>query len=314
MPRCKKLCLAVFALIMLIILCTLTHLDKFVPSVTDEPPKSAIVPKQVELNSDEPSSTIPLSYSELFVELRGDGVRFGGTLSSQRERELLTQKIESISTLISDDSKIDHHREGVEHLGGVLKLIDQFINSFENGKASYTHGSFQVVGTVSSAKQKMATVQMLQGSGVSFVHNIEVIPPIEPHIQSSKPTLKIREAIQKELSQLLEVENIEFKKASDYIALKGQATIAKLATILNKHKGIVVEIGGHTDADGDDELNLRLSQNRVNSVKKELVKLGIDPKRIVAIGYGESRPLFSNTNTTNKQKNRRVEFIVIGDK
>ena len=56
-----------------------------------------------------------------------------------------------------------------------------------------------------------------------------------------------------------------------------------------------------------------LSQGRVNNVKRALMQEGIDRNRIKAVGYGETRPLLPNTTRENKQKNRRVEIIVIGE-
>jgi len=56
-----------------------------------------------------------------------------------------------------------------------------------------------------------------------------------------------------------------------------------------------------------------LSQGRVNNVKRALMQEGIDKDRIKAVGYGETKPLVPNTTEENKQKNRRVEIIVVGE-
>jgi len=71
-----------------------------------------------------------------------------------------------------------------------------------------------------------------------------------------------------------------------------------------------VYINGHTDSDGKEEYNLRLSLNRASSVKKYLVdNYGISPDRLKIMGYGESIPLKPNTSAKNKQLNRRVEIV-----
>ncbi|MFQ3577307.1 MAG: OmpA family protein [Cytophagales bacterium] len=72
-----------------------------------------------------------------------------------------------------------------------------------------------------------------------------------------------------------------------------------------------VEIAGHTDNVGDDESNMRLSQNRANSVKEYIVKKGITPDRIIAKGYGESSPVESNDTEVGRAMNRRTEVRVI---
>ncbi len=81
---------------------------------------------------------------------------------------------------------------------------------------------------------------------------------------------------------------------------------------------IIVEIASHTDSVSSEEYNLKLSQKRAESVVKYLISKGIEKDRLVARGYGESKPIAPNTNpdgTDNpegRQKNRRTEFRIIG--
>ena len=71
-------------------------------------------------------------------------------------------------------------------------------------------------------------------------------------------------------------------------------------------------IGGYTDNVGDAKANLRLSRARANSVKVFLVKRGVNAKRLIARGYGETKPIAPNTTEAGRQKNRRIEFTVLG--
>jgi OmpA-OmpF porin, OOP family len=70
-----------------------------------------------------------------------------------------------------------------------------------------------------------------------------------------------------------------------------------------------LEIGGHTDADGDPAKNLTLSTARAEAVKKLLVDQGIDAARLTTKGYGATKPIDSNTTPEDKANNRRVEFV-----
>ncbi len=75
-----------------------------------------------------------------------------------------------------------------------------------------------------------------------------------------------------------------------------------------KHRTLY--INGHTDSDGKDKYNLRLSLNRAFSVKKYLIDHhAISPDRLKIMGYGENMPLKPNTTAGNKQLNRRVEIV-----
>ena len=88
--------------------------------------------------------------------------------------------------------------------------------------------------------------------------------------------------------------------------------------ILIENPDIKIEIGSHTDSRGSDAYNQRLSQQRAQSVVDYLVKKGIPRKRLVARGYGESKPIAPNDNKDGsdnpegRQMNRRTEFRIVG--
>ena len=70
------------------------------------------------------------------------------------------------------------------------------------------------------------------------------------------------------------------------------------------------EIVGHTDSDGDDATNLKLSQRRAEAVKQALMSRKIDASRLTTSGKGESVPVNNNNSPEEKANNRRVEFIL----
>jgi len=72
-----------------------------------------------------------------------------------------------------------------------------------------------------------------------------------------------------------------------------------------------VRVEGHTDSQGEDAFNLDLSQRRANSVRTYLVGKGVGEDRLEAVGYGEAKPIASNANARGREKNRRVEFLII---
>lgn len=72
-----------------------------------------------------------------------------------------------------------------------------------------------------------------------------------------------------------------------------------------------IQISGHTDSQGNDSFNLRLSQDRSESVKDYFVSKGINPHRLISKGYGESKPVANNDEAAGRAENRRVEIIRI---
>ena len=83
------------------------------------------------------------------------------------------------------------------------------------------------------------------------------------------------------------------------------------ATLKGNPQLELVEIQGHADERGNDNANLRLTQERTQSVKAYLEKKGVEPNRLVAKGYGETRPVCTQHNEGCWEKNRRVEFVIL---
>ena len=106
------------------------------------------------------------------------------------------------------------------------------------------------------------------------------------------------------------LDDLHFKTGSAVIEKSSYPILDQLVEYMN-NKGKSIEIGGHTDSDGSDESNQKLSQNRAKAVKDYLVTKGIDKSRISAKGYGESKPIASNDTDAGKAQNRRTEVKVL---
>ena len=89
--------------------------------------------------------------------------------------------------------------------------------------------------------------------------------------------------------------------------------LAKLSGIVLAYPSLKLEVEGHTDSVGTDEYNMKLSENRADSVRAYLVQQGINASSIPARGFGESQPVATNDTAAGRQQNRRVELVVSGD-
>ena len=105
-------------------------------------------------------------------------------------------------------------------------------------------------------------------------------------------------------------QNLLFRSGSKTINSAGKDAIRKLGMVLSTNPDIAIMVEGHTDSDGDANLNWDLSVGRATSVVKELEKSGIAPQQITAAGRGEYFPIASNDTSDGKAQNRRTEIIL----
>jgi outer membrane protein OmpA-like peptidoglycan-associated protein len=103
---------------------------------------------------------------------------------------------------------------------------------------------------------------------------------------------------------------ILFDSGSDRIKAESMKTLTDIGTMLTEDAALRLSIEGHTDADGADADNLKLSQARASSVRTYLMEnFKIDGARLEAQGFGEAKPIDVNTSPEGKANNRRVELV-----
>jgi outer membrane protein OmpA-like peptidoglycan-associated protein len=112
-------------------------------------------------------------------------------------------------------------------------------------------------------------------------------------------------------SRIMIEEQVHFDVDRATIKADSGGLLDEIARTLVDHPELLrVRIEGHTDSDGEALYNLRLSQERAESVVAALVARGVDARRLVPVGLGESRPIASNGDSAGKARNRRVELHI----
>jgi len=92
---------------------------------------------------------------------------------------------------------------------------------------------------------------------------------------------------------------------------ESMGVINTICQLMNEHPELRFSVEGHTDSDGEEAFNQRLSEQRAATVVSTLMQLGIDGSRLTSKGWGESKPVSDNTTPEGKANNRRVEFVKI---
>ena len=110
---------------------------------------------------------------------------------------------------------------------------------------------------------------------------------------------------------VLATEKINFEPGSAHITREGSAILDKIAEIVKTCPDVPMEIGGHTDSQGREEMNLALSEDRAEAVLAGLMDRRILTSHLTAVGYGETVPIADNGTETGREANRRIEFRLL---
>jgi OOP family OmpA-OmpF porin len=116
---------------------------------------------------------------------------------------------------------------------------------------------------------------------------------------------RVQQAIQGQLEKPL-----EFEASSQKLTTESRQRLNDIAKQLAQVPDAIITIGGHTDNDGTDKANMRLSQARADSVRKQLISLGVPATRLHTKAFGASQPIADNKTSAGRARNRRIEFTL----
>jgi OOP family OmpA-OmpF porin len=134
------------------------------------------------------------------------------------------------------------------------------------------------------------------------------IPALQPDQEYTDPfTVNIKY----EPARTYTLDNVHFDFSKATLRPESFTELQELIDYLQSKQDVRIEIAGHTDNVGQKTDNLKLSQERANTIKGYLVKKGISASRIVAKGYGDSVPIADNSTDEGRQKNRRTEVKIL---
>jgi OOP family OmpA-OmpF porin len=116
-------------------------------------------------------------------------------------------------------------------------------------------------------------------------------------------------------TEIIILEQVQFDTGKATIKPASDPLLDSVAQVLKEHPEILkLEVQGHTDNKGSAALNKKLSQDRADSVRKALEKRGVEAGRMVGKGFGPDKPIADNKDDAGRQKNRRVQFVVLEKK
>ena len=179
----------------------------------------------------------------------------------------------------------------------------------DSGAVSVTPDTIGVQGKSGQKEAGTAIAQLLAdrlGSGARYDLDVAYVEQLDPVAQLPTP-----EECEARIAAVQEESKIGFEPGSARVDGAGAQILDEIAAILKECGEIRMEVAGHTDSQGREEMNARLSLERARAVLDELrlrrvLTSGLEPE-----GYGESRPIADNDTAEGRETNRRIEFRLI---
>jgi outer membrane protein OmpA-like peptidoglycan-associated protein len=327
----------IWLLLFLIIFCVWNKLQTIKNSQQEATVPVTIIPEQKndQTTTQQAADTVTKKDIMLKIIKEDDMFRISGVFPSEEAvKQILNTIASQTNKKVEKGAVIIDPNADNKKMFASISDIAKTLSNFQNGFFEYKEKTITLNGTVTSAESKEAAIKAVSeiDQKINIQNQITVEAPpkiVKPVVKKNPPSTdankttkktekeplaKKREAeqkAQKALDKILKNKRVEFLYAKDKLTQKSKKIIDQVVRVLKKYPNIHVEIGGHTDSDGLKENNLKLSQKRAEAIKRYLVSKGIDANRLVAKGYGESKPLVKNDTPAHKQINRRVEFKVI---
>ena len=263
----------------------------------------------VEASRNQPGMADGLLAAEFMFELEADGnLILQGPLEDQRAQKA----VKALAQARFGFDKVAFSGSVVPALGNdwtlqILSLIDAML-PLQRAQMRLTRQDLAVTG-MSHRKDAQAvlasSVRQILPKTVRTDLQITYQPP-----PKAEPDLLPAAQCISQINGLLQSEKINFDPGSDRVNLAGQNLLDKIADILRQCGEIPLEIAGHTDSQGREEMNLQLSQTRAQAVLMELQRRRILTGSFVAQGYGETKPIAANDSAEGRDVNRRIEFYL----
>ncbi|MEO0938976.1 MAG: OmpA family protein [Pseudomonadota bacterium] len=183
------------------------------------------------------------------------------------------------------------------------------LSSLSNGVVRVTPDTLSVAGNTGDADASSRIASLLAdklGESEAFEIDVTYQEKLDP--VSNVPT---PDACEAQIADITRARKITFEPGSATIDASALGTMDEIADVLRACGALRLEIQGHTDSQGREEMNLNLSQARAQSVLNELRARRVLTSSFAAVGYGEARPIQPNDTEEGREANRRIEFRLI---
>jgi outer membrane protein OmpA-like peptidoglycan-associated protein len=187
----------------------------------------------------------------------------------------------------------------------VVEVRNEKAQVISRAKVNASTGQYAVAAEVNKEKPQNLIVNVKK-EGHSFDTKLITVEQQKKDVITNDAEVK-----KVEVGKTCDLHDINFKTNDYSLTEESEQIIRLFVEFLEENPKVRVEIQGHTDNIGDDNSNLKLSQQRAKSVYDHVISQGVDASRISYKGYGESRPIADNKTEAGRAKNRRTVFVIL---
>ena len=239
---------------------------------------------------------------------RGAVLTLSGTVPDQATKTSLINSAEKVFGLsnVVDQLEIKSNLAEPIWLEQARDTFPLLKSTVRDGTLIFKDKTVEVRGEVSGEEAKTKILRILDSAlGTKLTVNDQLQTPNSRGAKGKKAG-----PLQVKLNELLLGKTVAFESSSSRLRSDSQKLLDAIGAALKTEPNARIEISGHTDKNGKEEKNIRLSQRRAEAVKRYLVDKGIKSNRIEAVGHGSSLPIADDETLGGQSKNRRIEFNV----
>ena len=281
-----------------------TTVGSTVATTTTTTTTTTTVPSTTSSSTTVPPTTLPVAAPNLFTATLQDGMFIlDGTVASELERLALIDRARNAlsASNIVNNLAVDLQALAVPaaQFNGLLDLVALMPTNLVSGVLGWNGSGVGLTGSYAAAADRAAMGAAAAQRGVAATLQARATATAE---QAS--------ALEAELNALVTARPILFDRGSINISLSSLGTVQQVAGIAKRYGGVVIEVQGHTDSEGDPGRNLTLSEQRAVAVRDGLIAMGVPAADLTSMGLGMTQLIRDSNGNELPDKSRRVVFGV----
>ncbi len=233
---------------------------------------------------------------EFMIDRRDGAVTLSGEVPNRTEQQRILGIAKRQFSQVNDELAVtnelamENYSRGIDDAIGIASHLEQ-------GYAKWSNGSLSVLGFASAEGVTLAQ-NSFDGAGSDLPLGSFNVRALDEPVQCNQ-----------KFDELLADTSIRFKTGSAALEGGNAPIFERIAKLSDLCPGLL-RIEGHTDSQGDSEMNKELSALRAEAVRGALESLGVETNRLLAVGYGEERPVADNDTASGRAANRRIAITV----